>query len=65
MATKSVLAPHVVREISVAASVDPKTVVRVLAGHNTRPMPRARIVKALNAAGLGHLAPAEELPGGR
>jgi len=53
------LAPHVEREVSVKASVDPRTVRRVLNGEPTLAMPRGRVIKALRELGLDQYVPAE------
>jgi hypothetical protein len=41
-----------IRRIAVAASVDPRTVIRHLSGEHVRGMPRHRIAHALKARGL-------------
>jgi hypothetical protein len=46
-----------VRQVAVAAMVDPRTVERAISGRPVRPIILARIVQALQANGLGHLAP--------
>ena len=45
------------RQIAVAALVDPRTVRKALAGHLVQPMTRVRIRAALDEHGLGHLLP--------
>lgn len=57
------LPPHQLRELAVAAMVDPKTVARVIAGQATRPITRQRVVRALLDRGLQHLCrPSEARP---
>lgn len=51
-----------VRELSVAASCDPRTCKKVLRGRRVLPMTRARVVK-VEERGLRHLLP-PEAPGG-
>jgi hypothetical protein len=46
------LPAHVVRRISVDAEVDPRTVVRVVAGARTKGATRERVIRALKSAGL-------------
>jgi hypothetical protein len=52
-----------VRELSVAASCDPRTLKKVLRGQPVLPMARARVVRVLEERGLRHLLP-DEAPGG-
>src|SRR5690606_7126945 len=47
-----------IREISVEAEADPRTVMRLLRGEEVRGLPARRILRALLALGLGQLAPA-------
>jgi hypothetical protein len=49
------LEAHEVRQLSVQAEVDPRTVVRVLEGLPTKGLQRTRVERALRAAGLDHL----------
>ena len=48
------------REIAVAASVDPRTLRKAIAGGSVQPMPMARIRAALKARGMLHLLPSVE-----
>jgi len=49
------LPAHTLRDISVKAGVDPRTVARVVAGKPTKGMQRERVEAALRSAGFGHL----------
>jgi hypothetical protein len=46
---------HQLRQLGVAADVDPRTVARVVAGSPTKGIQRARVERALREAGLEHL----------
>jgi hypothetical protein len=43
------------RELAVAAEVDPRTIQRVLAGERVVALPRMRIMRVLRERGLEHL----------
>ena len=58
--TRRLLPVHVSRSIAVAASVDPRTVDRLLSGGSVRGIVRDRIVEALRARGLTHLVSLDE-----
>jgi hypothetical protein len=56
---KTPLPAHLLREVSVAAPADPRSVSRVLLGERVAPLVRERILRALEARGLRHLVPLE------
>jgi hypothetical protein len=56
---KASLGESTVRELSVLASCDPRSLRKVLRGESVLPMTRARVVKVLAERNLLHLVPAE------
>ena len=52
------LAAHEIRELSILASCDPRTIVKALSGERVRPLPLDRIRRALADAGREDLLPA-------
>jgi len=52
---KTPLAAYLIRKVAVESPADPRSVVKVLRGEPVSPMTRDRILRALEARGLGHL----------
>ena len=55
---KTPLPAHLVRALSVEAPADPRTIRKVLLGQPVSALAHERVMRALRARGLAHLAPA-------
>lgn len=63
--TRPTVPASILRELTVLASCDPRTLRRYLRGEPVSPLPASRIESALRARGYGHLVVNRSGPPGR